>query len=103
MLLREFFNQPASSDDNLEEKQVWARRGKEVVRKYRCQGGRRNGRIVAKMAQCYAAPDAKKRARLKVMKAKLGSRIAKKTKRTKRINPASIRVQRLNKMQKRKR
>lgn len=92
MLLREFFV------DQIDEKQVWARRGKEVVRKYRCQGGRRDGRIVAKMSQCYAAPDAKKRARLKVMKARLGSRLAKKTKRTKRINPASIRVQRLNKM-----
>jgi hypothetical protein len=91
MLLREL-TQPIS------EKQVWARRGKQVVRKYRCQGGRRHGRIVAKMSQCYAAPDPKKRARLKVTKARLGSRLAKKTKRTKRVNPASIRVQRLNKM-----
>lgn len=103
MLLREFFiDQISLSNEELEEKQVWARRGKEVVRKYRCQGGRRNGRIVAKMQQCYAAPDAKKRARMKIMKAKLGSRIAKKTKRTKRVNPASVRVQRLNKMSKRK-
>jgi len=98
MLLRELYTDLTSID----EKQVWARRGKEVVRKYRCHGGRRHGRIVAKMAQCYAAPDAKKRARMKIMKAKLGARIAKKTKRTKRTNPASIRVNRLNKMAKRK-
>lgn len=90
MLLREL-------TQSIDEKQVWARRGKQVVRKYRCQGGRRHGRIVAKMQQCYAAPDPKKRARLKIMKAKLGSRLAKKTKRTKRINPASVRVQRMNK------
>ena len=98
MLLRELYTEP----DSIEEKQVWARRGKNVVRKYRCSGGRRNGRIVAKMSQCYAAPDAKKRARMKIMKAKLGSRIDKKTKRTKRTNPASIRVSRLNKMARRK-
>ena len=95
MLLREI-TQP------INEKQVWARRGKQVVRKYRCQGGRRDGRIVATMQQCYAAPDAKKRARLKITKARLGSRLAKKTKKTKRTNPASIRVQRLNKMSRRK-
>lgn len=90
MLLREL-------TQSIDEKQVWARRGKKVVRKYRCQGGRRNGRVVAKVQQCYAAPDPKKRTRLKIMKARLGTRLAKKTKRTKRINPASIRVQRLNK------
>lgn len=90
MLLREITS-------SLDEKMVWARRGKEVVRKYRCLGGRRHGRIVAKAAQCYAAPDAAKRARFKVMKARLGSRLAKKSKRTKRVNPASRRVQQLNK------
>jgi hypothetical protein len=91
MLLREFFI------DQIDEKQVWARRGKKVVRKYRCVGGRRNGRVVAKMSQCYAAPDPKKRTRLKIMKARMGTRLAKKSKRTKRINPASRRVQQLNK------
>lgn len=91
MLLRELTSP-------LEEKQVWARRGKKVVRKYRCVGGRRDGRVVAKISQCYAAPDPKKRTRLKIMKAKLGNRLFKKSKRTKRINPASKRVQALNKM-----
>jgi hypothetical protein len=93
MLLREL-TQP------LEEKQVWARSGKQVVRKYRCVGGRRNGRVVAKISQCYAAPDLKKSKRLKVMKARLGTRLAKKTKKTKRVNPASRRVQQLNKSRK---
>ena len=91
MLLREFF------DTQLDESQVSARSGKKVVRKYRCSGGSRKGRVVSKMSQCFAAPDIKKRAQLKKTKARLGKRIARKAKRTKRINPASRRVQSLNK------
>ena len=91
MLLREFFI------DQLDEKQVWARTGKKVVRKYRCTGGRRHGRVVSNIAQCYAAPDIKKRTRLKITKARLGNRLAKKTKRTKRVNPASRLARSLNK------
>lgn len=91
MLLREFFI------DQLEEKQVWARSGKKVVRKYRCSGGRRHGRVVSNMAQCFAAPDIKKAKTLRVTKARLGPRLARKVKRTKRINPASRRIQQLNK------
>ena len=91
MLLREFFI------DQIDEKMAWARSGKKVVRKYRCSGGPRAGRIVSKMQQCFAAPDLKKRARLKVTKARLGARLAKKTKKTKRTNPASRRVQAMNK------
>lgn len=90
MLLRELFNQP------LIEKQVWARSGKKVVRKYRCTSGNRKGRVVAKMNQCFAAPDIKKRTKLKQTKMRLGNRMARKAKRTKRINPTSRRVQSLN-------
>lgn len=90
MLLRELFNQP------LIEKQVWARSGKKVVRKYRCTSGNRKGRIVAKMNQCFAAPDIKKRTKFKQTKMRLGNRMARKAKRTKRINPTSRRVQSLN-------
>ena len=93
MLLREFYTQPTQID----EKQVWARSGKNGVRKYRCTSGRRKGRVVAKMSQCFAAPNMKQSKVLKVMKARLGPRLAKKIKRTKRINPASKRVQALNK------
>ena len=90
MLLREI-------TDNLEEKKVWARSGKKVVRKYRCGSGPRKGRTVSKMSQCFAAPDIKRRATLKRTKARLGPRMARKAKRTKRINPASIRIQKMNK------
>jgi len=90
MLLREL-------TQKLDEKQVWARSGQKVVRKYRCVGGSRKGRIVAKMSQCYAPIDIKKRVKLRQTKARLGSRIVRKTKRTKRTNPASRRVQAMNK------
>ena len=91
MLLREFF-----IDENLEEGMTWARSGKKVVRKYRCSSGPRKNRIVAKMSQCYAAPDVKKRMQFKKVKARLGSRMVRKARKTKRINPASKRVQALN-------
>jgi hypothetical protein len=95
MLLREFFID--QTEDDLEEGQTWARSGKKVVRKYRCSSGPRKNRIVAKMAQCFAAPDIKKRMQFKRTKARLGARMARKARKTKRINPASRRVQALNK------
>lgn len=80
-----------------ETKMAWARSGNKLVRKYRCSSGRRKGRIVAKPSQCFAPPDIKKRFRLKMIKARMGTRIARKSKRTKKTNPASIMKQRLNK------
>ena len=100
MLLREFFIDP--EEDVLEEGQTWARSGKKVVRKYRCAGGPRKNRIVAKMAQCFAAPDMKKRMTLKRTKARLGARMIRKAKKTKRINPASRRVQAMNRSKSRR-
>lgn len=81
----------------LEEGMAWAKSGNKVVRKFRCSGGPRHGRIVSKPAQCFAPPDIKKRHRLKITKAKLGKRMARKSKKTKRVNPASKRVQAMNK------
>ena len=94
MLLREFFIDP--EEEVLEEGQTWARSGKKVVRKYRFSSGPRKNRIVAKMPQCFAAPYVKKRMQFKKVKARLGARMARKAKKTKRINPASKRVQALN-------
>ena len=96
MQLRELTN-------SLDEKRIWARSGKKVVRKFRCMSGRRKGRIVAKIGQCFAAPDMKKRFAMKKLKAKLGGRMARKARKTKRTNPASKAVQRLNKASSRKR
>jgi hypothetical protein len=53
------------------------------------------------MAQCFAAPDIKKKIAFKRTKARLGKRMARKAKKTKRINPASRRVQALNKARRR--
>jgi len=88
MLLREVYQ--------VDEKQVWARKGKSVVRKYRCGTGRRKGRVVTKMSQCFAPLDIKQSARFKRLKQRLGSRMARKAKRTKRVNPASKRLKSLN-------
>jgi hypothetical protein len=79
-----------------EAKIAWARRGGKAVRKYRCTSGKRKGRVVSSPSQCFAAPDIKKRLKLKLTKARLGKRMARKAKRTKRVNPASRRVQSLN-------
>jgi len=81
---------------SLDEKQVWGRTGNKVVRKYRCSGGKRHGRVVSAMSQCFALIDIKKRAKLKQTKARLGKRIVRKAKRTKRVNPASRRLQSMN-------
>ena len=94
MLLREFFIDPI--EEELDEGQTWARSGKKVVRKFRCSSGPRKNRIVAKMAQCFAAPDIKKRMQFKKTKARLGAKMARKARKTKRVNPASKRVQALN-------
>ena len=81
----------------INEGMAWAKSGNKVVRKYRCASGKRKGRIVSTPAQCFAAPDIKKRIKLKMTKARLGSRMIRKAKRTKKVNPASRRVKALNK------
>lgn len=90
MLLRELLNQ------NTNEKTVWGRTGKTVVRKYRCSGGRRHGRVVSKMSQCFAPLNFKQSARFKRVKARFSDRMTRRANRTKRVNPASRRVQALN-------
>ena len=95
MQLNEFFK---PNSFIAETKLVWARRGQKIVRKYRCTFGRRKGRVVANMSQCSAPLDIKKRFTLRRTKARMGSRIQRKIQRTKKINPASKRVQRLNKI-----
>jgi len=87
-------------NESLEEKQVWAKSGQKVVRKYRCTAGSRKGRVVKEPAQCFRAPDVKRRIQLKKTKARLGTRMARKARRTKRVNPTSRRVAALNRMSK---
>jgi hypothetical protein len=75
---------------------AWARSGTKVVRKFRCSAGRLKGKIVASPASCYKAPNIQKRIKLAITKARFARRNVRKANRTKRINPASRRVQALN-------
>jgi|TARA_B100000900_G_C20160408_1_gene545682 hypothetical protein len=81
----------------VEAKLVWARKGKQLTRKFRCTVGKRAGRVVSKPSQCSAPIDLKKRFTLKRTKAIKGARMARKAKRTKKFNPASRMVAKLNK------
>jgi hypothetical protein len=83
--------------DLISEKQVWAKRGQKIVRKYRCTSGPRKNRTVTDIGQCFAPPDVARRNRLKLTKARLGAKMTRKAKRTKRTSSASIAVRRLNK------
>ena len=81
----------------IETKLVWAKKGKNsITRKYRCSFGKRKGRVVASPMQCSAPIDMKKRFSLKKTRARLGSKMVRKAKKTKRFNPASKRVRALN-------
>jgi hypothetical protein len=79
-----------------EAKMVWAKKGNSIVRKVRCTSGVRKGRLVSKASQCSKAINLKKRFVLKRTKAKMGRRMARRAARTKRRNPISKRVARLN-------
>lgn len=81
---------------------IWARKGNKLTRKYRCVVGQRAGRIVSKPGQCGAPIDIKKRLVLKRTKNKMGKRMARKAQRTKKFNPASRALKRLNKPRKRR-
>lgn len=95
MLILELFSNDTT--ELTETKMAWGRRGDKIVRKYRCTIGRLKGKTVSSPGACFAAPDIRKRAKLKVTKARLGTRMLRKAKRTKRVNPVSKRVQALNK------
>jgi hypothetical protein len=81
----------------VEAKIVWARKGKKIARKVRCTTGRRKGRVVSAASSCSRKVDIKKRIVLRRTKARMGARIKIKTKRTKRFNPLSRRLARINK------
>lgn len=84
------------SQSIINERQVWARSGKQVVRKYRCSSGPRKGKVVSTATQCYANPNMKKSAKLKLTKARLGKTMIKRSNKTKRTNPSSKHLSVLN-------
>lgn len=86
-----------SNDQITEARMVWRRVGNKLVRGVRCTSGRRKGRVVSTVAQCNAPIDLKRRLVMKRTKAKYGDRMARKARRTRRVNPASRRLRTLNK------
>jgi len=80
-----------------EAKIVYSKKGREVVRKYRCTFGRKKGRIVSNPSVCSAPLDIKKRFQMKKLRSRMGARLTRKIKFTKRFNPASRRVAAMNK------
>jgi len=77
--------------------QVWSRQGTKNVRKFRCTSGPRKGRVVSKPSTCTAPKKIAASQAIKKTKKRLSSHVRVKTKRTKKYNPASIRLKTLNK------
>jgi hypothetical protein len=92
MFLNESYNTVVS-----EAKVIFRKRGKKVIRAFRCTVGPRKGRPVQNPSQCAAPINLKKRFVLRRLKAQKGARMMKKAQRTKRLSPASRIVARLNK------
>jgi hypothetical protein len=91
-------NEFTSEKPVVEAQLVWARKGNKISRKFRCSVGQRAGRVVSNPSQCSKPIDIKKRMTLKKTKARIGGRMQKRAQRTKKFNPASKAVQRLNKV-----
>ena len=92
MRVAEFTDEPI-----FEARMVWRKMGNKVKRAIRCTSGRRKGRVVSNPSQCNAPIDFKKRLTMKKTKSRLGSRMARRAKRTKKFNITSKRVAALNK------
>lgn len=86
-----------------ENRLVWKRnpRTGRVTLRWRCESGPRKNRTVASPTDCSAAPDIAQQQRFKQTRAKTKVRQARRSKRTKRINPASKMAARLNKLTRR--
>lgn len=77
---------------------VFSRVGDKIVKKYRCTKGRRKGRVVSSPQQCNAPIDMKRRMQMRKLQRSKGKVMSKRRERTKRINPISRQVARLNKI-----
>lgn len=80
-----------------EHRLVWKRTPAGIKLRWRCESGPRKNRTVPNVTDCSAAPDMAKAQRMKTTRKRTGIRQAKKTKRTKKINPQSRLISRLNK------
>jgi hypothetical protein len=82
-----------------EHRMVWKRNAKtgKISLRWRCESGPRDNRTVPHVSDCSKAPDMAQSQRMKKTRARTKVRQARRTKRTKRINPASRLAARLNK------
>lgn len=71
--------------------------GVKQVQKFVCSGGLRAGRRVSNIAQCSAPVDVDKKIQMKKTRARTKVRQARRSKRTKRIDPSSLLAKALNK------
>jgi hypothetical protein len=81
----------------VEHKIVWKKSGNKVVRGVRCTQGPKKGRVVSRGSECSKPIDVKKKYTLKRTKAKMGDRMTRKARKTKKVNPVSRMVRKLNK------
>jgi len=81
-----------------EHRLVWRRnpRTGKITLRWRCESGPRAGRTVPSVKDCSGAPDLAQAQRMKKTRQRTKIRQARKTKRTKRVNPSSRLLQRLN-------
>lgn len=75
---------------------IFGKKGSKNVRKYRCTSGPRKGRIVAKPSTCSAPMNVKASVSMKKTRRSKGKTPSIKASRTKRTNPASVRLRSLN-------
>lgn len=75
---------------------TWGRSGNRSVRKYRCTSGPRKGRVVAQPSTCSAPKNIKRSISTKKSRRRQGSKYKVKVARTRRTNPASKRLKKLN-------
>lgn len=87
-----------------EHRLVWKRNPKtgKVTLKWRCEAGPRMNRTVPKVSDCSAAPNLAQAQRMKKTRAKTKVRAARRSKRTKMVNPASKLSNLLNRMMKKR-
>ena len=84
------------TEELVEAKRVWARRGKKLKRMIRCTSGKRKGRVVAQASGCTTAINIKKRFLMKKLRKLHKQKMARKAKKTKRFNVLSRRLKVLN-------
>ncbi len=77
---------------------VYARSGKKLVKKWRCTSGKRKGRLVASPDACNKPIDIKKRMTMRKTQHQRSAQIKRNTQITKRVNPITKQVTRLNQM-----